>query len=185
MLEMEMKFAVQDFHNLEAKLQAWGITPDATVDEADYYFNAPDRDFKLTDEAFRLRCVGDANRITYKGPKQKGPVKTRKELEVAIESGTEAAERFRQVLIHLGYRPNTVVRKTRTSYSLNRSGFDLQICLDAVEGIGHFAEVEIVTDEAHQSEAETLLKAVATELDLTALEPRSYLRMVLEANGQE
>src|SRR5207253_9991521 len=64
------------------------------LDEADHYFNAPDRDFGKTDEAFRLRRVGEQNRITYKGAKQGGPAKTRTEIEIGLEPGKHAAEQF-------------------------------------------------------------------------------------------
>ena len=59
----------------------------------------------------QLRRVGENNRITYKGPKQGGPTKTRTELEIGLEAGTAAAETFCQLVQALGYRPVAVVRK--------------------------------------------------------------------------
>jgi len=90
MLEIEMKFAIADFGAIEQQLEQWGARAGAPLDEADHYFNAPDRDFAKTDEAFRLRRIGTNNRITYKGPKQGGPAKTRTEVELALESGPAA-----------------------------------------------------------------------------------------------
>src|SRR5436190_1640007 len=98
MLEIEMKFPVADFTLIEAKLKVWQAKVQPMVEEADYYFNAPDRDFGRTDEAFRLRCIGQTNRITYKGPKQPGLTKTRTEIEIAIESGETAAQQFRDLV---------------------------------------------------------------------------------------
>ena len=92
MLEIEMKFPVADFTAVERTLRGWQAREHPAIDEADHYFNAPDRDFARTDEAFRLRCIGDVNRITYKGPKQGGPAKTRTEIELALESGPDAAQ---------------------------------------------------------------------------------------------
>src|SRR5436190_13473096 len=111
MLEIEMKFPVADFAAIEQQLQRWQAKQQPTIAEADHYFNAPDRDFGRTDEAFRLRCIGDDNRITYKGPKQGGLTKTRTEIEIALASGVQTAEQFRQLVQHLGYRPTAVVRK--------------------------------------------------------------------------
>ena len=59
--------------------------------EADHYFNAPDRDFARTDEAFRLRRIGAANFVTYKGPKRDAQRKMRTEIEVPLPDGDEAA----------------------------------------------------------------------------------------------
>src|SRR5580692_4456336 len=113
MLEIEQKFAHADFAQLERLLAEWGAAPGDAHDEADHYFNAPDRDFARTDEAFRLRRVGQANFLTYKGPKQASAVKKRVELEVPLSTGDEAAEQFIRLLVHLGYRPVAVVRKHR------------------------------------------------------------------------
>ena len=128
MLEIEMKFAVGSFDALRQRLAEFGAEAQATIDEADYYFNAPDRDFGTTDEAFRLRRVGTQNRITYKGPKQPGPTKTRTEIELGLDAGAETAEAFCRLVTHLGYRPTAVVKKQRTEYRLRRDGFDLQVC---------------------------------------------------------
>ena len=58
MLEVEMKFPVADFAPLEGKLRDWGAHAAGVRQEADHYFNAPDRDFARTDEALRLRRIG-------------------------------------------------------------------------------------------------------------------------------
>ena len=63
MLEIEMKFPVDNFDALQQKLQRWNAVARPTIEEADLYFNAPDRDFGRTDEAFRLRSIGLANRV--------------------------------------------------------------------------------------------------------------------------
>src|ERR1700677_1246186 len=105
MLEVEMKFAVADFGPIEQRLQAWQAPGDDAIDEADHYFNAPDRDFAQTDEAFRLRRIGPANFLTYKGPKRPSGVKKRTELEIGLRDGPEAAEQIVQLLTFLGYRP--------------------------------------------------------------------------------
>ena len=57
MLEIEMKFAVADFEAIRVRLQAWQAHPEEPIDEADHYFNAPDRDFAGTGEAFRMRRI--------------------------------------------------------------------------------------------------------------------------------
>src|SRR5262245_39530456 len=104
MLEIELKFPTTDFAAVEQHMKRMNAAAQPTIDEADHYFNAPDRDFGKTDEAFRLRSIGEQNRVTYKGPKHPGPAKTRTEIEIPIESGAEAADKWRQLVQHLGYR---------------------------------------------------------------------------------
>ena len=179
MLEIEMKFAVNDFTAIVEHLTKWQAQVQPTLEEVDHYFNAPDRDFGRTDEAFRLRCIGAQNRMTYKGPKHAGPAKTRTEIEIAIEPGAHAAEQFRQLVQHLGYRPTAIVKKRRTVFDFARDGFALQACCDEVETLGRFVEIEIVAEPAQQQRAEAVVLEVARELGLPASEQRSYLEMVL------
>jgi adenylate cyclase, class 2 len=181
MLEIEMKFPVPDFQAIEQRLRSWGASPESPLQEADHYFKAPDRDFAKTDEALRVRRIGTKNRVTYKGPRQPGPAKTRTEIEVGLADGAAAAEDFCRLLVCLGYRPTAVVRKQRIIYRLQRGGFDLEICLDQVEKLGRFVEVEIVAPEEKLAAAQQVLQSVAGELGLANSERRSYLEMLLES----
>jgi adenylate cyclase class 2 len=182
MLEIEQKFAHADFAAIERRLAEWQARPGEEHTEADHYFNAPDRDFARTDEAFRLRRIGEANYLTYKGPKRAGPVKVRTELEIPLRDGATAVEQFMQLLAHLGYRPVAVVRKHRRTYHLERGGFGLLVCLDEVEQLGRFAEVEVLAPEEQVDAARTVLADTAAALGLSELERRSYLSLLL---GQE
>ena len=181
MLEIEMKFAVAEFDAIRARLLSWPAHGEEPIDEADHYFNAPDRDFAGTGEAFRLRRIGPRNCLTYKGPRLPGLAKTRPEIEVAIGDGDHAAEGMIRLLSHLGYRPVEVVRKRRSIYRIARQGFALEICLDEVAKLGHFVEVEIMAPPEQRAAAEAVLKATADELGLDTLERRSYLTMILAA----
>src|SRR5690242_8827045 len=98
MLEVEMKFPVSDFADVENALARVGARPECIRRDIDHYFNAPDRDFARTDEALRLRRIDAANFVTYKGPKQDAQTKTRTEIEVPLAEGPAAAEGFVRVL---------------------------------------------------------------------------------------
>jgi adenylate cyclase class 2 len=185
MLEIEQKFASADFAAIEKQLSEWQARRGEEHSEVDHYFNAPDRDFARTDEAFRLRRIGSASFLTYKGPKQPGAVKVRTELEIPLRDGDETAEQFMQLLVHLGYRPVAVVRKHRRHFHLTRGGFALIVCLDEVEQLGRFAEVEIVAPEDQADKAKTVLAETATALSLTQLERRSYLNLLLRQSEPE
>jgi len=181
MLEIEQKYTGADFALLERRLTEWGAVVGEAHEEADHYFNAPDRDFARTDEAFRLRRVGSANYLTYKGPKQRADVKVRTELEIALLPGDDAAADMTRLLTHLGYRFVAVVKKRRRTAPLQRDGFSFTVCLDEVDGLGRFAEVEVLASEDRRVDAEQALARLAKELGLSDVERRSYLGQILSA----
>lgn len=182
-LEIELKFRDPDAAVVEAKLQSWSAKPLGSRQEQDHYFNAPDRDFALTNEAFRIRRVGEQTCLTYKGRRESGPVKTRREIEVPLRDGEQVFRDLVELVMALGYRPVAVVEKHRCIWSVNRGDFTLSVSLDEVSALGLYAEIEIVTDETRRSEAESVVQRVAGELGLSHPEPRSYLRMLLERGG--
>jgi adenylate cyclase class 2 len=179
MLEIEAKYPVTDFAPIKQQLLAWGATMDAPREDVDQYFNAPDRDFARTDEALRLRTIGSANYVTYKGPKTDAQTKTRTEIEVPFAPGGLPATQLAQLLQHLGYRPVAIVRKRRVVGHLKRDGFALEVCLDEVDRVGKFVEVEIVADESALDAGRAVLLHTAAALGLTNSERRSYLEMLL------
>lgn len=180
MLEIEQKYARADFAALERLLRDRGVTaPPEVTHEADHYFNAPDRDFARTGEAFRIRRVGDKNKFTFKGPRQPGAIRVRTELEIDLPPGDQAALEYTDLLKQLGYRPVAVVRKRRASYALHRDGLHVHVCLDDVDDLGRYAEIEVVTPEDQAEHARAVLTRLADELGLSDVEPRSYLALVL------
>ena len=185
MLEIEVKYLAPDRKTLEAKLRTLGAREAGEHEEADHYFNAPDRDFRTTDEAFRIRRIGAQNFLTYKGPRQAGPTKTRPEIEVPLADGEAAAKDLGELLQHLGYLPVAIVRKKRRVYDMKRYGFDVHVSLDDVDQVGAYAEVEIVAEELDADAARAAVLALAAELGLSNSERRSYLQLLLERIGQQ
>jgi adenylate cyclase, class 2 len=184
MLEVEMKFPLADFAAVERRLAGVGARQISTRQDIDQYFNAPDRDFARTDEALRIRRIGSANFVTYKGPKRDAQTKTRTEIEVPLAEGAAIAEAFARLLTHLGYRPVAVVQKQRRIYHLERSSFSLEVSLDEVHGLGDFVEVETQAPEERFADARRVVLELAAELGLTASERRSYLELLLETQGK-
>ena len=177
--EVEIKFAVADPDALIAGLKALDASDLGMSDHADLYLAHPGRDFRSTDEALRLRTVGDRGFVTYKGPKRPGPTKTREEIELPIGSGTLAD--WHTLFERLGFGPVALVEKTRREFAVGRAGRSLVVTLDDAGRLGRFAEVEtLAADEADLSAAQAAVVDLAAELGLTEVEPRSYLRMTLE-----
>ncbi len=184
MLEVEMKFPLPDFSALERRLEEGGARQTESREDADHYFNAPDRDFARTDEALRIRSIGTNNFVTYKGPKLDAQTKTREEIEVPLAEGADVAEAFARLLVCLGYRSVAIVHKRRRIYHFDGDGFSLEICLDEVAGLGRFAEIEIIAPEERLEEARAVLLRLAAEWGLTTSERRSYLELLLLAQGE-
>jgi adenylate cyclase class 2 len=182
--EVEQKFRVDGHASLAAALGAMGAEPAALLEQSDAYLSHPSRDFAATNEALRLRSVGERNLITYKGPKRPGPTKTREELEIAYEDGPERLAAMKRLFEALGFRPVCTIRKRRSAYELSYGGLAIEVALDEVEGLGAFAEIEAIADgDADLPAAQAAVQALARQLGLTQLEPRSYLRMTLEEAG--
>ncbi len=178
--EVEVKYRVADHQGLEDRLTELGAVADTPIEQADAYLAHPSRDFAQTSEAFRIRREGDVNRLTYKGAKHAGPTKTREEIEIAFESGPEAFAQMERLCSALGFQPVAVVRKTRRPFSLTLDGIPLEVTLDDAESLGTFAEVEALAETQEDlPKAQAAVLKLAGMLELSDVEPRSYLRMLL------
>src|SRR4051794_9508799 len=101
--EVEQKFRVSEVQAIRSALAELGVQWHEPIQQVDHYFNHPARDFGRTDEALRIRRVGEQNFITYKGPKIDAATKTRRELELPFSGGADAADRFSELLLALGF----------------------------------------------------------------------------------
>ncbi len=111
-----------------------GGTIEKEVEERDIYYQHPCRDLLASDEAIRVRYVnGRPESLTYKGPRAPGPVKSRKEIIVAILDDPT------QLLESLGFRPAVEVLKRRTYIAMD----SVEVTIDVVKNIGCFAEIEL------------------------------------------
>ncbi len=179
--EVEVKYRAVDHDRLARQLAELGAVAGPVIDQEDVYLSHPARDFARTNEAFRIRRMGDDNRITYKGPRRAGPTKTREEIEIGFTSGHEPFLGLLKLFENLGFSPVATVRKRRESFQVTFLGHHLEIALDSAEGLGAFAEIEtFARDEADLAAAQDAVLVLAGRLGLTEIEPRSYLRMVLD-----
>ncbi len=179
--EVEQKYVLPDPDVVRRRLLEFGVVFSEPVRQVDAYYNHPARDFATTDEALRLRRIGDRNFVTYKGPKLGRAVKTRYELEQPLCDGDEAAAQFRELLERLGFRPTAAVAKLRRSGKLVHQETEFEVCWDEVERLGCFLELELLVDDDAREAAERKLLALQAALGLAAVERRSYLEMILEA----
>ncbi len=170
-VEVEVKARVDDLETARRRLFKQGARQVTEIHQIDRYFDHPCRSFKDTDEAVRVRTEAGETVLTYKGPKMDEETKTRHETEVQIGSADDAVE----LLESLGFTPAPLVEKNRQVYELG----EVTVCLDRVEDVGTYVELEQVTDPSEVDEARERLIEVAEELELTDLERRSYLELLI------
>ena len=168
--EVEIKAQCYDKNSFIEKVTGAGAVHVETREEIDTYFNHSQKNFAETDEALRLRKIGDKTYITYKGPKVSTKSKTRLEEESIVES----FDSVKKILLLLGFTEYGEVVKTRMVY--NYSG--IEICIDTIEKLGDFIELE--TKSSHPQEAENNLLNIAGSFGITDFTRKSYLEMVLE-----
>ena len=181
--EVEQKFRLgEPAESIVVRLLKFGATAMGEVRQADHYFNHPVRDFVTTDEALRIRSVGDQNWLTWKGPKIGQKTKTRREIEPALGDGSKTAEEIGEVLTILGFRSVAVVRKIRKQFELERNGRRFEFALDSVEQVGEFLEVEVLAEKSDLESAQDALQSLCAEIGLeeSSIERKSYLGLLLE-----
>jgi len=172
MLEVELKVKIPSLDPVREQLVRKNAGSAGKVHEHDIYYNAPHRDFGQTDEAVRVRYTDDHAVVTYKGPKiKKFGLKAREELNFAVESG----EIFETMLDRLGFRKTREVNKWRETFKLGNAS----VSLDTVEGLGTFAEIEVIAEDGGDNPTSAIEK-IAQEIGVTG-EPilESYLEMLL------
>lgn len=180
MIEVEIKLPLFRRSITERALTDCGFKPGDLVKESDFYFTSDFHDFMKTDEALRIRtCDNLTTRqtrsyLTYKGAKLDNISSTRKELETCIED----AQTGREILISLGYKKLYPVTKLRQYYHKD----NITACVDQVEGLGSFLELEVLVEQPEKKESalqsiEALLFEMGSSLKETTR--KSYLSMLL------
>lgn len=172
MIEVEVKAKIDSFKEIEEKLKALGAAKSKKEFQEDIYFASPIVDFAKTDEALRIRTTNNDIFITYKGPKLNKEAKTRKEVEMSIESAGKAKDIFEEI----GFKEVRTVRKNRQYYTYE----NFEISLDDVEGLPPYMEIEIALRNGEDySQAQDKIFELFEKLGITdGFERTSYLELL-------
>ncbi|MFX1518910.1 MAG: class IV adenylate cyclase [Promethearchaeota archaeon] len=174
MIEVEVKANIAHPNEIIQQLNTQTIFLKEIYQE-DIYFNSPDRDFKITDEALRIRISSEGSALTYKGPKIGNFIdKTREEISVKIKD----REPIQIILEKLRFQPVAKVSKKRLLFRFD----DLSISVDFVKDLGEFIEVEglVQTQKEIESKRTKILDFLeALNIPLEDCERRSYLELLL------
>ena len=177
MIEVEVKARIDDFADMEDRLDNLGAIKSKTEFQEDIYFQSPIVDYAQTDEALRIRTTDNDTFITYKGPKLNSAAKTRKEVEMRIES----VEKAKDIFTEIGFKPARTVRKSRQYYTYE----NFEISLDDVEGLPPYMEIEVALDEGSDySEAQEKIFELFEKLGITdGFERTSYMELLENLNN--
>lgn len=136
--ETEAKIRVERFNEIEERLQQSGAVYKEAVRETDTYFKDPEGRLLASGSGLRLRRQvsqkGEKALLTFKGPVRQGPYKSRPEAQTWVSDYEEMS----RILASLDYSPAIVVEKDRQLWQLGVC----EVCLDTVENLGTFVEVE-------------------------------------------
>jgi adenylate cyclase class 2 len=180
MIEVEIKAKISDSKKIIKRLKTKTIFLKEIFQE-DIYFNAPDRDFRITDEALRIRTSSEGSELTYKGPKIGNLMdKTREEISVHLNKND--LQKTRVILEKLGFQAVDKVSKKRMLFQFN----DLSISVDFVENLGEFIEIESLVktqNEIEKKRKEILNLLNELDIPLENCERRSYLELLLNKKG--
>ena len=158
MREIELKFKVDNLEELINKLkeEQCEISSIKLQNDTIYVQNLDDTESKEGSVWLRVRKENDKIELNYKKQSKKKMESEEIEFEV---SSYELANQF---LKALGYLPWVEVNKKRR-YSNYK---EYNICIDEVERLGSFIELEILVDKDNKEDYELALLEVAKKLGI-------------------
>lgn len=186
MIEIEKKFQVEKFDKIRGALASGKFDvmhQGQSIAQTDEYFNHRQLRFDLQDIALRIRQVDDRYVLTFKGPNQDADTKIRSEIEVDFDR--EDADKMAQMFLGMGMHSVAKVCKLREAIQIRWQEATVEVCLDAVEEVGYFVELEIVAENEGDVEASVAkLESLAQQFELSDSITTSYLEMLLQGRGQ-
>lgn len=136
-METEVKIRLENREAIAGRLREAGFAVSTPRQfEANTLYDTEDSSLMRKRMLLRLRQTSDKGVITWKGPGEAGPYKSRPELETSIGS----IEILAQILEQLGYRSSFRYEKYRTEF--RRAGDESGVVTLDETPIGDFLELE-------------------------------------------
>ncbi len=168
-MEVEVKARIDDMNKIIEKIEKLHAEFIGEEEQEDYYFTHPCRDFKESDESLRVRFSKSGTYLTYKGKRTSREIKTREEIEVKVD------ENILELLGKLSFKLYMKIKKFRKIY---RYG-DLEICIDNVESLGNFMEIEGIGEKEIY---EKKVLDLAQKIGISEFENKTYLELMEDKN---
>ena len=142
MREIEIKLKVDNLEELEKKLADKGLVISKEINQHDIVYSRIDDTHEYTESyegciIVRIRNQNGVSILNLK--KQLSGEMDNLEYETKVEDG----EAMHRILLTLGWKPEVEVKKVRKKGKLG--GYE--ICLDRVEQLGDFVELEKMTND--------------------------------------
>lgn len=151
-LEIEAKVQVDTFEPILQRLAQHGGRWLGSYQQNDIYFTDTEKRLIQSGCGLRVRqqrCGEQSlSVVTFKGPRQPGPFKTRLELETSVGDGQILC----RILEQLGLKPLLTVSKNRQEWQF----MECLVCLDEVAELGLFVEIEAAGEQLIRSALEKL-----------------------------
>lgn len=178
-LEIEAKMRVAEVEAVRQRLNDASATYVGRMFEDNIFLDDPKRSLSSSDRGLRLRRVSwpEDNReprieLTFKGPRQEGTFKSRREIELLISDADQMLALFEE----LGYQQTLRFQKRRERWRLDEATVEL----DELPHLGSFVEIE-APDEATVLTARTAL--VLDEKPIIKSSYASLLQTYLNEHG--
>lgn len=166
MREIETKYRVRDLDTLVAALEVAGVKPGEAVLQDDQAYACAGWEASMGKVGYtfaRLRTLnGEAHVFTTKTPLANS-------MEcVEFETTIANREQMHGAIMAMGFEPTVRIVKHRRTGESGRIG----VCVDLVEGLGAFLELELVVDDdrdgpAAQRELDEWARGLGVELERT------------------
>ena len=147
MREIECKFQIQDKKELLNRLKEKGCSLEKEITQKDTIFVQDIKDTESKPNSIWLRVRKTNNTIELNYKKQSKKKSESKEIEF---------------LIALGFQKWVEVQKKRITTTYQ----NFNICIDEVERLGAFVEIEILVSENDSIDYEPIIMSVAKELQI-------------------
>jgi adenylate cyclase class 2 len=176
--EIELKYRVEDLEALLLALKARGIELSEPVFQDDQAYAPAGWQFgdsKLGVSFLRLRTVQGRHYFTLKQPADNA--------QDCLEYETQVTDRqaMHHAALYMGYRPTVRIAKTRRMATLE----GCSLCVDEVEGVGGFLELErMAPDYADARAIQADLAVFVSSLGIAAIRiDQTYDSLVHAAQG--
>ncbi len=182
MREIEVKLKTDDLKSLEQKLNEKGCILSLPIHQHDVvYSRGSTSEWEKSKEGDIILRIRKQNNISEFNLKQQ---RTSELDNIEYETKVDDSKALHNILLTLGWKPEVGVKKLRRKGKLGQ----YEICLDEVEILGSFVELEKLTDDNDDpvKVQEELLQVLESfGISRSNLEVRGYDTMIfqLRSNG--
>jgi len=175
-MEIEVKLKVQDSKDIKQRLENKGVKFSEPAKQVDYYFKQKGKEMEPQCKGsflIRTRDSGGRHFLTYK------------ELTgftgewIEYETGVESIEEMNKILRAIGY--TNLLTMTKIRHSGKYEG--LTICLDDINELGEYVEIEAIDDDPAAAKERIMQFINSLNLKNVTIEQRGYPQIIFERMG--